>query len=1065
MVLQGQRLGIAPVASCGTGNNRRAATLAAVGAVSAVMKIPTTPTPAYAELHALSNFSFQRGASHPQELVDRAAELGYRALAITDECSVAGTVRAHAAAKRVGLHLIVGTEVTLVCGLRLVLLAMDRAGYERLSALITRGRGAAAKGAYRLERDDLADGLPGCLALWPADPDDGRAEADADWLAQCFGERGRIAVERGLGPDERRRLAALEQLSARTGIARVAAGGVVMHTRGRRALADVLTAVRLGTTVAEAGTALAANGEAHLRPRSRLARLYSPDLLAESVALAERCVFSLDELAYEYPDAGVPAGWSAGAWLRSLAEAGARERWPEGMTERVRSQLEHELALVAELGYERYFLTVAEIVDYARGQGILCQGRGSAANSVLCYCLGITAVDPSKSSMLFERFISRERGEPPDIDVDFEHHRREEVIQFIYRRYGAERVALAATVITYRSKSALREVGGALGLSAAQVEQLAQAGVGRDGRAIDAERVRELGIDPEAPLMRRVLVLADELLGFPRHLSQHVGGLVIARRPLAELVPIENAAMAGRSVIQWDKDDLDAVGLLKIDCLSLGMLTALRRAFERIAGFYGRHLTLAEIPGEDPDVYAMIQRADTVGVFQIESRAQMSMLPRLKPATFYDLVIEISIVRPGPIQGEMVHPYLRRRRGEEPVESGGPAIERVLGRTLGVPLFQEQVIEMAMVAADFSPGEAEQLRRSMAAWRKSGDLAPFERRLVEGMTANGYSAEFARRMFAQIRGFAGYGFPESHAASFALLAYASAWLKYHYPAAFTAALLNAQPMGFYGPAQLIRDAEAHGVEVRAVDVAASHAGSDLEPDGHGRAALRLGLDRVRGLSAGARARIPAARAAGVFAGVADLARRADLDRRDLDALAGADALASLADHRHAQQWAAHGVEASLPLFDETDEAAVPALRAPREGEAIRADYAALGFTLRRHPVALLRPRFRRWRTAAATRALAHGDGVVTGGLVITRQQPSSATGVTFVTLEDETGVVNVVVWRGVRERQRAALYGARLMGVAGSIQREGEVIHVIARRLFDETPWLGRLDTRSRDFE
>jgi len=1028
------------------------------------MKVSTTTTPAYAELHALSNFSFQRGASHPEELVERAAELGYRALALTDECSVAGAVRAHAAAKRIGLHLIVGTEVTLVCGLRLVLLAMDRAGYERLSALITRGRGAAAKGAYRLERDDLADGLPGCLALWPADPDHERAEADAHWLAACFGERVRIAVERGLGPDERRRLATLERLSVRTGIARVAAGGVVMHTRGRRALADVLTAVRLGTTVAAAGTALVANGEAHLRPRGRLARLYPRALLDEAVALASQCRFSLDELAYAYPEEDVPAGWTAIGWLRDRAEAGAAERWPEGPTAAVRAQLEHELDLIAELGYEPYFLTVAEIVRYAREQGILCQGRGSAANSVLCYCLGITAVDPAKSAMLFERFISRERGEPPDIDVDFEHHRREEVIQHIYQRYGADRVALAATVITYRSKSALRDVGGALGLSSAQIEQLAEAGMGRDGRAIDAERVRETGLDPEAPVVHRVLTLAEALLGFPRHLSQHVGGLVIARRPLAELVPIENAAMAGRSVIQWDKDDLDAVGLLKIDCLSLGMLTALRRAFEHIAGFYGRHLTLAEIPGEDPGVYAMIQRADTVGVFQIESRAQMSMLPRLKPATFYDLVIEISIVRPGPIQGEMVHPYLRRRRGEEAVEHGGPAIERVLGRTLGVPLFQEQVIEMAMVAADFSPGEADHLRRSMAAWRKSGDLEPFERRLVEGMTANGYSADFARRLFAQIRGFAGYGFPESHAASFALLAYASAWLKCHYPAAFTAALLDAQPMGFYGPAQLVRDAQAHGVGVRPVDVTVSEAASSLEPDGAGGAALRLGLDRVAGLSAAGRAAVPAARAQAPFASVADLARRAGLGRRDLDALAKADALAALADHRHRAQWIAQGAEATLPLFADGGDETAPALRAPREGEAIRDDYASLGLTLRRHPMALLRPRFGRWVTAARVAELGDGVGVLTGGLVITRQQPSSATGVTFVTLEDETGVVNVVVWRGVRERQRATLYGAALMGVAGRVQREGEVVHVVARRLFDETAWLGRLSPPSRDF-
>jgi len=1022
--------------------------------------------PAYAELHAISNFSFLRGASHPEELVERAAKLGYAALAITDECSLAGVVRAHAVAKACGLHLVIGSEFTLSCGLRLVLLAMDRAGYARLSRLITEARRPMPKGRYRVDREMLEDGLPGCLVLWPADPDEAHADADGRWLAAHFPGRCWVAVERHLGPGERRRLEDLERLAVRTGLPRVAAGDVRMHTRGRRALGDALAAIRLGTTVAAAGTALAANGERHLRARRRLARLYPAGLLDETLAIARRCTFSLDELAYEYPEEGVPAGHDAGEWLRTLALRGAAERWPDGVPAGVGVQLEHELALIVELGYEPYFLTVYEIVRHAREQGILCQGRGSAANSAVCYCLGITAVDPEKSALLFERFISRERDEPPDIDVDFEHHRREEVIQYVYRRYGPERVALAATVISYRTKSALRDVGKALGLSAAQVDRLAGAGIGHDGHTIDPARVRETGLDPDAPLVHRVLVLARQLQGFPRHLSQHVGGLVIGRRPLAELVPVENAAMEGRTVIQWDKDDLDAVGLMKIDCLALGMLTALRNAFELIDAFHGRRFTLASIPPDDPEVFGMIRRADTVGVFQIESRAQMSMLPRLRPETFYDLVIEISIVRPGPIQGEMVHPYLRRRQGLEPVEYGGPGIERVLGRTLGVPLFQEQVIEMAMVAADFTPGEADRLRRSMAAWRRSGDLEPFERRLVEGMTANGCTEDFARRMFAQIRGFAGYGFPESHAASFALLAWASAWLKWHYPAAFAAALLNAQPMGFYGPSQLVRDARDHGVEVRPVDVRASVTGSSLEPDGQGGAALRLGLDRVRGLSAGARERIVAARAEAGFTDVGDLARRADVGRRDLDALAEADALAGLAGSRPAARWVAAGTQSLLPLFVAGGEEAAPAptLRAPREGESIRDDYASTGLSLRRHPLALLRPRLRRWQTADGVRGLADGARVVTGGLVITRQQPSTATGVTFLTLEDETGVVNVIVWRDVRERHRGALYSARLLGVSGRVQREGAVLHVVARRLEDVTPWLGRLDTRSRDF-
>jgi len=1025
---------------------------------------PRPACPACAELHAVSNFSFLVGASHPEELVARAAALGYSALALTDECSLAGAVRAHAAAREHGLHLVLGTRVELDCGLRLVLLARDRAGYERLSGLITAARGAAPKGRYRLDRAALADGLPGCLVLWCADPWSARARADGRWLAAHFGTRCHIAVERTLAAGERRHLLALARLARATGLARVATGGVRMHARGRRALADALAAIRLGTTVDAAGAALAANGERHLRPRARLARLFPPRLLAAAVGIARQCTFSLDELAYEYPEEGVPAGWTASAWLRALAEEGAAEHWPGGMPAAVREQLDRELALVAELDYAAYFLTVHDMVRFARERGILCQGRGSAANSVLCFCLGITAVNPAESSMLFERFISRERNEPPDIDVDFEHHRREEVIQYVYRRYGAERVALAATVIRYRTRSALRDVGRALGLADDQVECLARAGRGRDGRRIDPARVRETGLDPDAPAIHRVLVLAAELEGFPRHLSQHVGGLVIGRRPLAELVPVENAAMAGRTVIQWDKDDLDAVGLLKIDCLALGMLTALHNAFDLVERHHGRRLTLAGLPRDDPGVFAMIRRADTLGVFQIESRAQMSMLPRLKPASFYDLVIEISIVRPGPIQGEMVHPYLRRRQGLEAVDYGGPEMERILGRTLGVPLFQEQVIEMAMVAAGFSPGEADHLRRSMAAWRKAGDLGHFERRLVDGMRARGYGADFARRMFAQIRGFAGYGFPEAHAASFAILAWASCWLKHHYPAAFTAALLNAQPLGFYGPAQLVRDARAHGVCVRPVDVGASAAASTLETDADGATVLRLGLDRVHGLGRGARARIPAARAAGAFRDVADLARRAGLGRRDLDALAAADALAGLAGERPAAHWSASGIQPDLPLFTDAPDAVPASLPGEREGTAIAADYAGLGLTLRRHPLALLRSRFRGWWPAAAVARAPAGRELRTGGLVITRQQPSTATGITFLTLEDETGVINVIVRRELRLRSREALYGASLLGVRGRVQREGEVVHLIARRLDDETRALGRLRAGSRDF-
>jgi error-prone DNA polymerase len=824
--------------------------------------------PAYAELHARSNFSFLTGASHPEELAGRAADLGYAALAVTDECSLAGVVRAHVAAKARGLPLIVGSEVALSDGPRLVLLATDRAGYGELSDLITRGRRREEKGKYRLTRDDLADGLPGCLALLlPEGPRVGEADAAAArWLTDLLPGRAWIAVARPLLADDADRMDHARALGKIAGLPLVAAGDVRMHVRARRALADTLTAIRLGIPLTEAGTALLANGERHLRPRARLARLYPPELLAETVRIAERCTFSLDTLRYEYPEEIVPPGETPASHLRRLTEEGMARRWPEGVPAAVRAQVDRELALIAELTYEPYFLTVHDVVRFARGEGILCQGRGSAANSAVCYCLGITEVDPARMALLFERFISRERDEPPDIDVDFEHERREEVIQYIYQKYGRGRAALAATVITYRPRSAVRDVGKALGLSPAQVDRLAKSLAWWDGSRVDPARIREAGLDPDAPVTARLTILAAALLGFPRHLSQHVGGFVISRGPLARLVPIENAAMAERTVIQWDKDDLDALGLLKVDVLALGMLTAIRKALALLPGPDGRPLTMADIPAEDPATYEMAGHADTVGVFQIESRAQMSMLPRLRPVTFYDLVIQVAIVRPGPIQGDMVHPYLRRRRGEEPVEYPGPEAESVLKRTLGVPIFQEQVIQLAMVAAGFSGGEADALRRAMAAWKRKGGLEPFERRLVDGMLARGYPAEYARRIFAQIKGFGEYGFPESHAASFALLAYVSAWLKRHHPAAFTCALLNSQPMGFYAPAQLVADARRHGVEVRPAAADASAWDCTLEPAADGGNALRLGLRMIKGLSRAGADRLVAARGEAAFAG-------------------------------------------------------------------------------------------------------------------------------------------------------------------------------------------------------
>jgi len=1073
--------------------------------------------PAYAELHCLSNFSFLRGASHPEELVERAKAQGYAALALTDECTLAGVVRAHLAAKEVkaagpsqgldrpggsaaakpqasgddsGLPLVIGSEFTLADRTKLVLLATDRETYGDLSQLVTRGRRQAKKGSYRLTRDDVAACASRCLALWlPAldlrAPDlDERLHGDAGWVREVFGERAWIGVELLAQAGDAPRLAQLQAMSHRAGLPLVACGDAHMHVRARRALQDTLTAIRLRTPLAECGHALHPNGERHLRSRARLATVYPPELLAETVRVAERCHFSLDELRYEYPDEIVPPEETATTWLRKLVERGLAERYGEsrGRGRRfrdtvlhgdsafrcttvptgVRALIEHELALIAELRYEPYFLTVHDIVAFARAKNILCQGRGSAANSAVCYALHVTEVDPARSEMLFERFISKERNEPPDIDVDFEHQRREEVMQYVYGKYGRHRAALAATLITYRPKSAVRDVGRAFGLDLSQLDRLSAVFAWWDGRAIPPERIREAGFDPEHPKVRRIIAIAGRLLGFPRHLSQHVGGFVIARDSLERMVPVQNAAMAERTVIEWDKDDLDAMGLLKVDCLALGMLSAIRRALDLVSARRGTTLRMQDIPAEDPAVYGMIQEADTIGVFQIESRAQQSMLPRLRPATFYDLVIEVAIVRPGPIQGGMVHPYLKRRQGLEPVTYPSDAVKAVLERTLGVPIFQEQVMQLAIVAAGFTPGEADRLRRSMAAWKRKGGLAHFEQRLVDGMGARGYDEAFARQIYEQILGFGEYGFPESHSASFALLVYVSSWLKHYEPAAFCAALLNSQPMGFYAPAQLVADAKRHGVEVRPPDVTVSEWDCTLEDR-----ALRLGLRLVRGLTEAGAQRIVAARRERAFTGVADIAHRAKLDHRDLTALADGDALAPLAGHRHDAVWNVAGVE-RLPalLAGSAFAEAQPKLRAPTEGQDIVADYRRLGLTLRRHPLALLRPqlRARRLTTSHDIRAAPHGRIVRTAGIVIGRQRPDTASGVVFVTIEDETGATNVIVWRDLGDRQRRELLGARLLAVYGRVEREGSVVHVLAGRLVDLTPMLGTLPTRSRDF-
>jgi DNA-directed DNA polymerase III PolC len=1169
----------------------------------------------YAELHALSNFSFLRGASHPEELVAQAKHRGYRALALTDECSLAGVVRAHVAAKQCELPLIIGAELSCVDALKLVALATDRASYGALSRLITRARRGGAKGHYVLERRDLENALDGCLILWL--PQTGgallpRQAADGRWLRERFAGRLWLGVELLTGGSDAKRLALLQTLGAALELPRVAAGDVHLHRRSRRALQDVLTAIRLGIPLHEAGVRLFPNGERCLRPLERLRELYPAALLEQTLAIAERCTFNLEELRYEYPEEIVPAGETPTSHLRALTWAGCAKRWPQGAPPAVRKGLEHELRLIAELKFEPFFLTVHDVVQFARSQSILCQGRGSAANSMVCYCLQITEVDPSRMSMLFERFISKERNEPPDIDVDFEHGRREEVIQYIYNKYGRERAALAATVICYRPRSALRDVGKALGFDLAEVDRLASGMQWWDGQRIDPERIRASGFDPGDVRTRRLMALTAEILGFPRHLSQHVGGFVIARGRLDELVPIENAAMPERTVIEWDKDDLDALGLLKVDVLALGMLSAIRRAFGLINDFGGTsrvagELNMATVPSEDAAVYDMICRADTVGVFQIESRAQMSMLPRLKPRNYYDLVIEVAIVRPGPIQGEMVHPYLRRRNGEEAVNYPSKEVEGVLSRTLGVPIFQEQVMQLAIVAAGFSPGEADGLRRAMAAWKRKGGLEPFQRKLIDGMRAKGYAESFANQIFNQILGFGEYGFPEcvvgdtrvidadtgrwvtiedvfrgkarlentlacdaefklrsrkvlrviqsgikpvwrmraasgheicataehpfmtlsgwrnlgelrvgdpvaaarsssdiywdrivslepvgdkqtfdlkiegdhnfvanhfvvhnSHSASFALLVYTSSWIKHYEPAAFCAALLNSQPMGFYAPAQLVRDARAHGVEVRAASAEASAWDATLERRDDGRPALRLGLRLVRRLSEEGARRLIAARAVRSFADIADLAERAALDRRDLEALAASDALAGIAGHRYRAFWQVSGVEHALSLLgaDTAVPEGIPLLRAPREGHDIVADYGSLGLSLRRHPLALLRKRLeaRGIVTTAALWDLPTGRRVTTAGLVITRQRPGSASGVTFVTMEDETGHVNLIVWKRVAEEQRAALLGSRLLEVRGALQREGDVLHVIAQRLTDLSALLGELAFESRDF-
>lgn len=992
----------------------------------------------YAELHCISNFTFLRGASHPEELVEQAARLGYQALALTDECSLGGIVRAHQAAKQHALQLIIGSTLTCVDGLRLVLLARNRTGYGQLCALITQARRAAPKGSYQLERASLQT-ITDCLALWL--PDDIPDEQQARFLKNWFQGRLWIAVQQLLAPGDQARLERLVQCGQTLGIPLVAASEVHMHLPERQQLQDVLTATRLGVTLRDAGLALYPNGERHLRPLPRLAALFGPELCRETLTVAAQCHFSLDELRYEYPREWLPGGVTPAGHLRALTDEGARRRWPEGVPPRIQELIGRELALIAELHYEAYFLTVHDIVRFARGRGILCQGRGSAANSAVCYCLGITEVDPMRIEVLFERFISKERNEPPDIDVDFEHERREEVIQYLFDRYGRDRAAMTASVVTYRLRSAIRDVGRALGLSPPQLARIAKAVSWWDGVDDLPRRLQQAGLRLDQPPLAHLMGLVTTLVGFPRHRSQHVGGMVLSHARLDEMVPIENTAMPERTVLQWDKNDLDALGLLKVDCLALGMLSAIHRCFDLIAGIRGRPFGFQEIPPEDADVYRMIQQADTVGVFQIESRAQMAMLPRLKPETFYDLVVQIAIVRPGPIQGDMVHPYLRRRQGLEPVVYPGPEVRSVLARTLGIPIFQEQVIKLAMVAAGFSPGEADQLRRSMAAWARTGMMEHFRERLINGMRERGYAQSYAEQIFRQIEGFGDYGFPESHAASFALLAYVAAWLKHHYPEVYVCALLNSQPMGFYAPAQLIQDARRHGVEFLPVDVRYSDREATLERVA-GRPGVRLGLGSVKGLSRSACDQIMRHRAQG---GRWEEVPLTASDRRCL-ALAGA--FEGSFGHRRRAHWHLQAPRA-LPLFAQIPSPeGIPLLKRPDQAEQVQMDYQQTGLSLRGHPISAERARLLRVGavTVAALEGYGNGQAARIAGLVVLRQRPATASGVIFVTLEDETGSANVVVWGRVAERDRRVLLQGRFL-VAGEVQREGLVMHVVARRL------------------
>jgi error-prone DNA polymerase len=1035
----------------------------------------------YAELQCTSHFSFLRGASSCEELFAEAAKLGIAALAIADRNSLAGIVRAHEAAKATGIRLIVGCRLDLADGMSILVYPTDRPTYARLCRLLSLGKKRGGKAQCRLDWSDVAAYSEGLIAVLVPDEADDSCALRLRRLTEAFGDRAYLALTLRRRPNDALHLHELSTMAARAGVPTVVTNDVLFHVPARRILQDVVTCIRHNCTIDDAGFRRERHADRYLKSPEEMARLFSryPEALARTVEIAERCRFSLGELAYQYPEEAAMPGLTPHQALEKLTWDGTAERYPEGVPDKVVATLTHELRLIGKLGYAPYFLTVNAIVRFARGQDILCQGRGSAANSAVCYVLGVTSIDPERNDLLFERFVSEERREPPDIDVDFEHERREIVMQWVFDTYGRDHAALCATVIRYRAKGALRDVGKALGLPEDLTKMLSSQIWGWSEQGVEKKHAEDLNLNPGDRRLRLAMDLARELIGTPRHLSQHPGGFVLTHDRLDELVPIEPAAMKDRQVIEWDKDDIDALRFMKVDCLALGMLSCMKRGLDLLAEHKGIALDLATIPAEDPKTYAMIRKADTLGVFQIESRAQMAMLPRIKPRTFYDLVIEVAIVRPGPIQGDMVHPYLRRREGKEKVIYPKPELEKVLGKTLGVPLFQEQAMRVAIECAGFTPSEADQLRRSMATFKHTGGVSKFRDKLVSGMIAHGYERDYAEKTFKQLEGFGSYGFPESHAASFALIAYASSWLKCHHSDVFCAALLNAQPMGFYAPAQIVRDARDHGVAVRPVCVSASRWDCTLEPTGReDRFAVRLGLRMVRGLANTDAATIAAARADQPFASIDDLWRRAGVPAASLVRLAGADAFRpSLKLARRDALWAIKALrDEPLPLFaaastreaeavPEAQEPAV-ALRPMTAGGEVVEDYGHVGLTLRNHPVSFLREDLHRQRIVPCAEAMQARDGrwLKTAGLVLVRQMPGSAKGVMFITIEDETGIANLVIWPKLYEKQRRIILSARMMAVNGRIQREGEVVHLVAQHLTDLSQALASVGDRDVTF-